>query len=223
MLQSSLNAFRPRWSKRLTAEAERTGAPDELALAQDYQNKVLPNGSAWHPKPRDALHLIQCPNPDSNVEHPGWYCVLRRCTSCPKYPIPIPERGLDENAPTIKFHFYVNFTKCSRHGVLTLNAKKCAACENKATDQKQGRISTRKELTELNRPIGIFFREFYLPALEKYAHHIAHVKILSKTDCGVMRQSTFEQTPGDLKTRHDYAEGLSAVFAVHVSQQHICL
>ena len=220
MLQSSLNAFRPRWSKRLTAEAERTGAQDELALAKDYQDTVLPNGSALHPKPRDALHLIQCPNPDANVAHPSWYCVLRRCLNCPKYPIPIPERGLDDNAPFIKFHFYVNFTKCSRHGVLTLNAKKCTVCENQAADQKQGRISTRKELTLLNRPIGIFFREFYLPALEKYAHHIAHVKILSKTDCGVMRQSTFEQTPGDLKTRHDYAERLSAVFADEVQSSH---
>jgi hypothetical protein len=146
MLQSSLNAFRQRWSNRLTAEAERTRAPDELALAKDYQNKVLPNGSAWHPKPRDALHLIQCDNPDPNIDHPNWCCVLRRCLNCPKYPIPIPERGLDDNAPTINFHFYVNYTKCSRHGVLTLTTKKCAACENQATDQKQGKISTRKEL-----------------------------------------------------------------------------
>jgi hypothetical protein len=220
MLQSSLNAFRPRWSRKLTAEAERTGTPDDLALANAYQNMVLPNGSAWHPKPRDALHLIQCANPDPNVEHPSWCCVLRRCLNCPKYPIPVPERGVDDNAPLIKFHFYVQFTKCSRHGVLTLNAKKCIVCENQAADQKLGKISTRKELTLLSRPIGIYFREFYLPALEKYAHHIAHVKILSKTECGIMCQSTFEQTPGDLKTRHDYAERLSAVFADEIQSSH---
>jgi hypothetical protein len=220
MLQSSLNAFRPRWSKRLTAEAEVTGELGDKSLAKDYQEKVLPCGSAWHPKPRDVLPLIQCPNPVINVEHPSWCCVLRRCLNCPKYPIPIPERGLDDNAPFIKFHFYVNFTKCSRHGVMTLNAKKCTACENQGADEKNGKISTRKELTLLNRPIGIFFRDFYLPALEKYAHHIAHVKILSKSDCGIMRQSTFEETPGDLKTRHDYAERLSAVFADEVQSSH---
>jgi hypothetical protein len=56
--------------------------------------------------------------------------------------------------------------------------------------------------------------------LEKYAHHIAHVKILSKTDCGMMRQSSFEQNPGGLKTRHDYAERLSAVFADEIQSSH---
>jgi hypothetical protein len=35
MLQSSLNAFRPRWSTKLTAEAEITGALEDLVLARD--------------------------------------------------------------------------------------------------------------------------------------------------------------------------------------------
>jgi hypothetical protein len=35
-----------------------------------------------------------------------------------------------------------------------------------------------------------------------------------------MRQSTFEETPGDLKTRHDHAERLSAVFADEVQSSH---
>jgi hypothetical protein len=146
---------------------------------------------------------------------------LRKCWAS-KLALRASERGLDKNAPITNFDFCVNFTKRSRHGVLTLNANKCSVCQNQAADQKQGRISTRKELALLTRPIGIFFSKFCLPALEKHAHHIAHVKIPSKTDCGIMRQTAFEQTPGDLKTRHDHAERLSAVFADEVQSSHFC-
>jgi hypothetical protein len=48
--------------------------------------------------------------------------VLWRCLNCPKHPVPIPERGIDKNAPITIVHFKVQFIKCSRHGVLTLNA-----------------------------------------------------------------------------------------------------
>jgi hypothetical protein len=43
-LQSSLSALRPRWAKRLTAEAEKIGAPRDVALAKDCQDGTLPNG-----------------------------------------------------------------------------------------------------------------------------------------------------------------------------------
>jgi hypothetical protein len=80
--------------------------------------------------------------------------VLWRCLNCPKHPVPIPERGINKNAPITIVHFKVQFIKCSRHGVLTLNANKCIVCENQTADQKLGKILTGKELTLLSLPIG---------------------------------------------------------------------
>jgi hypothetical protein len=71
--------------------------------------------------------------------------------------------------------------------------------------ENKGKIQTRKELTLLCQPIGIFHRDYYLPALERYAYHSPHVKILSKQEeqCGDMRRQNFVSKPGNMKTIRD--------------------
>jgi hypothetical protein len=63
-------------------------------------------------------------------------------------------------------------------------------------------------------------KNFYLVALERYAYHLPHVRILSKNSCGQMRQNWFNNTPGALKTTRDYAERMSAAFNFEAQHEH---
>jgi hypothetical protein len=192
----------------------------EVAL-QTYKNFVRPGGRTQHPKPRDAVLEILCP-PNLELDHHNWSCVLRRCLNCPSFPVPEVESMTGHDAPVINFHHYVPFTKCSKHGSLTLRAKECERCENTQEGGKKGKIQTRKELTLLCRPIGVFIADFYLVALEKYAYHSPHVKILSKqeTQCGSTRMKAFLSRPGSIKTIRDYAERLLATFNLEIQSSH---
>mmetsp|Transcript_37017 Transcript_37017/g.98025 ORF Transcript_37017/g.98025 Transcript_37017/m.98025 type:complete len:189 (-) Transcript_37017:44-610(-) len=124
---------------------------------------------------------------------------MRRCPDCPKYPIPIEEQGEDddEETPKIKFHVYKTVKETIRN-----------------------KERTRKYLTLLERPIGIFHKDYYLPALEKLVYHNAYRRILGKDHCGAQRKAAFKQRPGDAKTRRDYAERLAALFDLEVQSEH---
>jgi hypothetical protein len=154
--QSTLNAWRFRHTQRLDANSVRF---------TEYSGTVLPNGKHWHPKPKDAVQEIQCPTV-GNLQFPHWKCVLRRCTHCPEYPIPVEEQGVtdnDQNTPQINFHVYLPFTSCTIHDCELLpNAKKCPKCvaiEALPTPAKVGKVRTRKHLTLLKRRIGLFFKD----------------------------------------------------------------
>jgi hypothetical protein len=90
-LHSTLIGYRSRASRSLASETTTTTI---------YSETVLPGGKPWHPKPRDALQEIQCPNV-GDLGFPHWNCVLRRCDKCPKYPIPLEEQGTMNNDPSV--------------------------------------------------------------------------------------------------------------------------
>jgi hypothetical protein len=119
----------------------------------------------------------------------------------------------------MKFHHYVNCTRCTKHGIITRGAKYCEQCDNQPenTSKKQGKISTRKQLTLLEQPIGVFLKDFYLPGLEKLAYHLPHVIILSKNHCGAMRRLIFVRS---IKTHRNYAERLLAIFDLEIQSSH---
>jgi hypothetical protein len=221
--QRTLNSWRTKHLRHLESEAEQM---DEgifkrarLARCLAYRTTILPNGVPWHDKPKNALREIQC-SPVGTIGHPKWICVLRRCENCPKYPVPFEETEVaSDPAPTINFHMYVPFTKCTKHGDLG-DSKTCDACDNLNENEKKGKASTRKHLTLLERTISVFLKDFYFVALEKYAYHEPHVKILSKLECGKMRKNLFETNRGSVKSRRDYAERLSAVFNLEVQSSH---
>jgi hypothetical protein len=106
------------------------------------------------------------------------------------------------------------FVRCAIHCQLGYGVKKCTVCfpsaEGSRIPTQQGKMRERKNLTLLEHPIGIFMKDSYLPALDKYAYHIHHVKILSKDFCGKDRFDAFKKTPGDVQTWRNYAERLSA-------------
>jgi hypothetical protein len=87
-------------------------------------------------------------------------------------------------SPTIRFHHYQYPTKCTIHGVLPLDEKRCNACEQKEKIKKKiGKVQKRRHLTLLSRKVGVFMNDFYLPLLEAYAFHQPHVSIFSKKGC----------------------------------------
>jgi hypothetical protein len=61
---------------------------------------------------------------------------------------------------------------------------------------------------------------YYLPAFEKYAYHIHDVRTLPKDFCGKERFEAFKKRPGDVNTRRDYAERLSAKFNLEIQSDH---
>ena len=216
-LHKSLNGFRQRLVRTSTMPDE---TPEQSERIEAYKDTVLPNGESWHEKARQAIKEIQCPAV-ANCGYPHWKCVLQRCTVCPDYPVPSFEREVDEVARTIKFHSYCKATKCSDHGDLPLNASHCDRCNMLPGTAKKGRVRTRKYLTLLTRPIGIFMQEFYIPLLRKYAFHLAYVRILSKNGCGRMRFDWFKNEEyWIVKTIGDYAERLKFESNNEVQSEH---
>ena len=233
-LQRSLNAFRARLKRELTAKAKAMPSAGgraakqrkEAALhaANNYQPTLnLSPPSPWHLKPGLALGEIQCEPCEGGHGFPHWSCVLRCCESCPEYPVPEQERGTDDDAPKIRFHVYKTVTECTEHGIITPGAKLCAQCTARlpplAATAKPGKVRSRKHLTELCTPIGIFHRDYYLPALDKLAYHRPHCRILGKEHSGKARLAAYKTKPS-IRTRRDYAERLAAAFTLEAQHEH---
>jgi hypothetical protein len=108
--------------------------------------------------------------------------------------------------------------KCSKHGSLTLRAKLCEQCEYTQDGGKKGKIQTRKELTLLCRPIGVFISDYYLVALENML--TTHPMSKQETQCGSTRMKAFESRPGSIKTIRNYAEQLLATFNPEIQSSH---
>jgi hypothetical protein len=62
--------------------------------------------------------------------------------------------------------------------------------------------------------------EFYIPVLEKFAHHLPYAKILSKNGCSASRKEAFKQLPFSVYSHHDYAEPLLAIFNNQAQSNH---
>jgi hypothetical protein len=90
---------------------------------QSTISQVLPSGEHWHDKPIDALKEIQCPPLLYGIPH--WNCLLHKCKYCLSYKVPMNYEDLDENAPTIRFHYY-----CKVHRNLVLGSTSCDFCNN---------------------------------------------------------------------------------------------
>jgi hypothetical protein len=160
-----------------------------------YTRQVESDENPLHATPRDALSAILCGVHVAGLGLPYWRCVLRRCTECPTYQVPNEEKDKSNTTSTINFHFlYVTTTSCTKHGVLASGSeiKECPHCQvlrdAVGNVEKLGKVSSRKLLSLMCRPIGTFVADYYLPALERYAYHLPHVQILGKQHCGKLRQ-----------------------------------
>ena len=60
-----------------------------------------------------------------------------------------------------------------------------------------------------------FHTSFYIPAIQKLAFHLPHVRILGKNHCGEMRRAAFKRHElfQDVLCRRDYADRVVASFS----------
>ena len=82
-------------------------------------------------------------------------------------------------------------------------------------------IYTRKELVMMETKISDFLTSFYIPAIQKLAFHLPHVRILGKYYCGAMRRTAFKRYDlfqYDL-CRRCYAERVVARFANQIQSE----
>ena len=70
------------------------------------------------------------------------------------------------------------------------------------------KIYTRKDLVMMETTIYDFSTSFYIPAIQKMAFHLPHVRILDKNQCGEMRRTGFKRRElfQDLLCCRDYYE-----------------
>ena len=87
-------------------------------------------------------------------------------------------------------------------------------CEQESLPDSSTKIYTRKELVMMETTISDFHTSFYIPAIQKLAFHLPHVRILGTNHCGEMRRTAFKQSElfQDVLCRRDYAERLVARF-----------
>ena len=166
------------------------------------------------------LDSIMCKGVETSGGHRKMICTLRRCAKCPKYKTnPIEAENGDE-AETIKCNIYLPVIRCCLHKKI-LETKECPLCEALPEGSTKGKISVTKELTTVEKKIGDFMSEIYLPMLERYAYHLPHVKLLGKKWCGEMRRRILLSTPHIVgETVRDYAERLQGKFNWEIQSAH---
>ena len=83
---------------------------------------------------------------------------------------------------------------------------------------KSAKIYTRKELVMMETKISGFRTSFYIPAIQKLAFHLPHVRIFGTNHCGKMRHTSFKRRElfQDVICSHDYAEKVVTNFVEQI-------
>ena len=101
--------------------------------------------------------------------------------------------------------------------------RKYVTCVNKNLYQiNLQNIYNRKELVMMNTTISDFYISFYIPAIQKLAFHLPHVRILGTNHCGEMQPTAFKQRElfQDVLCRRDYAKRVVASFANQIQSKY---
>ena len=88
-------------------------------------------------------------------------------------------------------------------------------CKQESSPDKSTKIYTRKELVMMETTISDFHTSFYIPAIQKLAFHLPHVRILGANNCGEIRCTALKRRElfQYLLYRRDYAEMVVTSFA----------
>ena len=155
----------------------------------------MPHGRHIYTKASDIANATMCTNPHSDHALQHWKCVLRCCADCPCINLPYQEttKKHEETTPSIRFHIYHIIGRCTAHGRIPLKDKKiCYTCEQESLPESSTKLYTRKELLMMETKISDFRTSFYIPAIQKSASHLPHVRILGINHCGEMRRTAFK-------------------------------
>ena len=95
-------------------------------------------------------------------------------------------------------------------------------CEQESLPDKSTKIYTRKELVMMEAKISDFHTSFYIPAIQKLAFHLPHVRILGTNHCDEMWRTAFKRRElfQDVICRRDYAERVVAIFANQIQSEY---
>ena len=98
--------------------------------------------------------------------------------------------------------------------------KICYMCEQKSLPDSSTEIYIRKEQVMMGTTISDFCTSFYIPAIQKLAFHLPHVRILGTNHCGEIRRIAFKRRElfQDVLCRRDYAERLVASFSNQIQE-----
>ena len=141
----------------------------------------MPHGNHIYSKASYKENATMCTYPHSEHALPHWKFVLRCCADFPCINIPYQEttKKHEETTPSIRFHIYHIIGRCTAHGRIQLKDKKiCYMYKQESSTDKSTKIYTRKELVMMETAIYDFHTIFYIPAIQKLAFHIPHVRIL---------------------------------------------
>ena len=165
-----------------------------------------------------------CTYPQSEHSLPHWKCVLWCYSDCPCINIHYQEttKKHEETTPSIRFHIYHIIGRCATHGRISLKDKNiCYICKQESLPDKSTKIYTRKELVMTETTISDFHTSFYIPAIQKLAFRLPHVRILGTNHCGELRRTAFKWRAlfQDVLCRHDYAEMVVASFSNQIQSE----
>eukprot|EP00978_Attheya_sp_CCMP212_P013312 scaffold33437_cov68-Attheya_sp.AAC.7 len=117
---------------------------------------------------------------------------------------------VSEGAPIIQFNSHLKQGYYLIHGVLPTRSTTCHTCHtNTEMDVVPGKLTFGKKLFKLEKKIGEFHEEYYRPSIERLVYHRSYYKILGKNNVAAIRQDAFQNSPGSIATRSDYAEKFS--------------
>ena len=88
-------------------------------------------------------------------------------------------------------------------------------CEQEYLPDKSTKIYNRKEILMMETAISEFHIRCYIPAIQKLAFHLTHVRILGTNHCGAMRRKDVKRRElfQFFICRRDYSERVVANFA----------
>ena len=117
---------------------------------------------------------------------------------------------------SIYFHIYHLIAHCTKHGRIPLTDKNIyCKCQQDTASGQPTKIYTRRELVMMEKTISNFHTSFYIPAIQKLAFKISHVKKLSTNRCGDSLRNSFKPRESfkDVLCCRDYDEKVVASFA----------
>ena len=95
-------------------------------------------------------------------------------------------------------------------------------CKQESSSDEFRKIYARKELVITETKISDFHTSFYIPAIQKLAFHLPHVRILDTNQWSEMRRKAFKQRAlfQDVLYRRDYAEIVVTSFANKIQSEY---
>ena len=95
-------------------------------------------------------------------------------------------------------------------------------CEQESLPDKSTKIYTIKELVMMETTISDFHTSFYIPAIQKLAFHLPHVRIIGTDHCGEMRRTVFKwrELFQDVLCCSDYADRVVAIFDNQIQSEY---